>query len=126
MTLPCIHDELDFGLKESNRKQADQIQEKLRRVRCGLYPVVEEEALSFEFTPEEVEILAEMEHERWVLERGADGWVYGETRDVDAKISPHLLPWDELTEEVKEYDRETVRGIPEFLVKAGFGVYRMD
>jgi len=117
---------LDSGLKESNRKQADQIREKLRRVRCGLYPVVEKEAISYEFTPEEVELLAEMEHERWVLEREADGWTYGETRDVDAKISPHLRPWDELTEEVKEYDRETVRGIPEFLAKAGFEVHRMD
>jgi hypothetical protein len=119
-------DELDSGLKKSNRKQADQIQEMLRRVRCGLYPVVEEGALSYEFTPEEVELLAEMGHERWVSERGADGWVYGETRDVDAKISPHLLPWGELTEELKEYDREAVRGIPEFLAKAGFEVYRMD
>jgi len=119
-------DELDFSLKESNRKQADQIQEKLERVRCGLYPVVEEGAPLFEFTREEVEILAEMEHERLVSEREADGWVYGETRDVDAKISPHLRPWDELTEEVKEYDRETVRGIPEFLAKVGFEVYRMD
>jgi hypothetical protein len=119
-------DGLDSGLKESNRKQADQIQEKLRGVRCGLRPMVEAGAISYEFTPEEVEILAEMEHERWVSERGADEWVYGETRDVDAKISPHLRPWDELTEEVKEYDRETVRGIPEFLAKAGFEVYRMD
>jgi len=118
--------ELDFGLKESNRKQADQIQEKLQRVRCGLYPVVGEGAISYEFTPEEVEILAEMEHERWVLERGADGRVGDETRDVDAKISPHLCSWDELTEEVKEYDRQTVRGIPEFLAKAGFEVHRMD
>ncbi len=88
--------------------------------------MVEKEAISYEFTPEEVELLAEMEHERWVLEREADGWTYGETRDVDAKISPHLRPWDELTEEVKEYDRETVRGIPEFLAKAGFEVHRMD
>ena len=88
--------------------------------------MVEEGAPLFEFTPEEVEILAEMEHERWVLEREADGWLYGETRNVDTKISPHLRPWDELTEEVKEYDRETVRGTPEFLAKVGFKVYRMD
>jgi hypothetical protein len=119
-------DRLDSGLKKSNRKQADQIQEMLRRVRCGLYPAVEEGALPYEFTPEEVELLAEMGHERWVSERGAEGWVYGEARDVDAKISPHLLPWGELTEELKEYDREAVRGIPEFLAKAGFEVYRMD
>ncbi|MGP8337210.1 MAG: RyR domain-containing protein [Methanosarcinaceae archaeon] len=119
-------DELDFGLKESNRKQADQIQEKLQEVRCGLDLVEEEETPLFEFTSKDVEILAEIEHERWVLERDADGWVYGEARDVNAKISPHLRPWNELTEEVKEYDRETVRGTPEFLMKAGFTVYRMD
>ncbi|MEA1894954.1 MAG: RyR domain-containing protein [Euryarchaeota archaeon] len=118
--------ELDSGLKESNRKQADQIQEKLRRVHYGLQPVVEVGAILYEFTPEEVEILAEMEHERWVSERSADGFVGDGTRVVDEKTSPHLLPWGELTEEVKEYDRETVRGIPEFLAKARFEVYRMD
>ena len=86
-------DGLDSGLKESNRKQADQIQEKLRRVRCGLQPVVEAGALLCEFTPEEVELFAELEHEHGALEREADGWVVDETRDADVKISPHLLPW---------------------------------
>ncbi|MGP8329332.1 MAG: TIR domain-containing protein [Methanosarcinaceae archaeon] len=47
---------------------------------------MEKEAQLFEFTPEEVEILAEMEYERWVSEREADGWVCGDTRDVAAKI----------------------------------------
>lgn len=41
------------------------------------------------------------------------------------KISPYLVQWNELTEEVKEWDRLTVRGMPEIMKMAGFEIYRM-
>ena len=116
---------LSENLKESNRRQADHIPGKLRRVGCGFAPVVEREPVIFEFTPQEVEILAEMEHERWVSERLLDGWVYGEKRDVERKISPYLVPWISLTDEVKEWDRDTIWGLPKFLAKAKFEIYRL-
>jgi hypothetical protein len=116
--------ELSDTLKESNRRQADHIPEKLRRVGCGFAPVVDREPVIVEFTLEEVEVLAEMEHERWVSERLLDGWVYGE-KDVEKKTTPYLVPWKSLKDNVKEWDRQAIRGLPEFLAKAKFEIYRL-
>lgn len=118
-------EKLNENLKESNRRQADQIPEKLRRIGCGFAPVIDKEPVVFEFTQQEVEILAEMEHERWVSERLLEGWVYGEKRDIEKKISPYLVPWNDLTDDVKEWDRQAMRGLPDFLVKAKFEIYRL-
>jgi hypothetical protein len=117
-------DELSDTLKESNRRQADHIPEKLRRVGCGFAPVVDRKPAVFEFTPQEVETMAEMEHERWNSDRFLDGWVYGE-KDVEKKTTPYLVPWNNLTDDVKELDRQAIRGLSEFLAKAKFEIYRL-
>ena len=44
---------------------------------------------------------------------------------VDEKISPYLVPWCDLTDEVREWDRQTVRALPDFLAKASFEIYRL-
>jgi hypothetical protein len=117
--------ELAENLKESNRRQADDIPAKLRMVGCCFASVVGRKPVVFEFTPEEVEILAEMEHKRWVTERESGGWVKGEKADVEKKISPYLVPWNELSDEVKEWDRQPVRELPKLLAKAKFEIYRL-
>jgi len=76
------------------------------------------------FTRDEIEVMAEKEHARWNVERLRDGWRWGETKDVTNKVSPYIVSWAELPEDVKEWDRETVRKIPEFLAKVGLEVRR--
>ena len=66
-----------------------------------------------------------IEHQRWVDERTMQGWKLSPVKDVDKKLSPYLVPWEQLPEEIREYDRNVVRGMPRFLAKAGFQVYRM-
>ena len=78
------------------------------------------------FTEDEVEILAEMEHQRWNSDRLLDGWVLGEKKDVEKKTSPYLVPWSELTHDVKEQDRQMVRNIPELLAKVGLEIHRQS
>ena len=117
--------ELPENFKESNRQQADHISIKLNAVGCEVAPLNDRDAELFKFTPEEIELLAEKEHERWVEERKLDGWKPGQTKDIEKKISPYLVSWDQLTEEIKEYDRNTVRSLPAFLASAGFGIYRL-
>jgi hypothetical protein len=112
-------------LRESNRKQADDIGAKLRAINCGMMPVADREPGTITFTPAEIETMSEMEHERWMVERRLAGWVYGPERDVARKITPYLAPWTELTDDVKEWDREAVRAIPEVLAQAKFEVYRL-
>ena len=54
-----------------------------------------------------VEYLAENAHENWAAQRIADGWTYGEVRDDAAKTHPDLVPYSDLTDAEKEYDRWT-------------------
>jgi RyR domain len=111
------------SLKESNRQQADQILEKLRRIECDIRLSGSNQPAPFAFKPEEVEILAEMEHERWVAERRREGWQIG-PRDPEKKLTPYLVDWNSLEEEIKDYDRHAVLGIPATLAQVGLEVYR--
>jgi ppGpp synthetase/RelA/SpoT-type nucleotidyltranferase len=72
----------------------------------------------------EVECMAEMEHGRWNIERLRDGWRYGKERDDKAKIHDCLIPWSELPDDIKVYDRKSVRAFPAILAQAGLEVFR--
>ena len=45
--------------------------------------------------------------------------------DVEKKKSPYLVPYVGLSDDIKEYDRNTVRAMPAFLAEAGFAVVRL-
>lgn len=117
---------LPESLKESNRRQADHVAIKLRAVGCGLGPATDGNAEHVVFSPEEVEILARLEHDRWMAERLFEGWTYAQPpKDLVKKTSPDLVDWDELGEDGKRKDRDTVRDLPALLAAAGFQVYRL-
>ena len=116
-------EELPEHVKESNRAQALHIAEKLKAIGCDITKLEDREAGEFEFTREEIEQLARMEHERWVEERLANGWTVG-PKDIDKKTTPWLVSYEELPEEEKEKDRQTVREIAKFLAKVGLAVRR--
>ncbi|MBW2646569.1 MAG: hypothetical protein JRE23_10390 [Deltaproteobacteria bacterium] len=80
-----------------------------------------------EFSDEKrIRRMAEMEHGRWNLERIQTGWKRGPEKDIDKKISPYLMPWDELPEEVKEWDVNYVKRWPEDFKEAGLEVYDLN
>lgn len=119
-------DELPEHLRDSNRDQAAHIGVKLRELGCGLAPLTDWDEPLFTFSADEVERLARMEHDRWVDERRRAGWRPGPVKDVERKISPYLVPWEALTEPVRDQDREPVRQLPRFLAGAGFKIIRLD
>jgi hypothetical protein len=104
--------------------QADHILEKILQIGCTLHKTKGDRISQFKFTDNEVEIMAEMEHGRWVVERLQDGWKWAPERDVSKKTSPYLVPWSDLPEEVKEWDRDTTRKIPQFLATVGMEIQR--
>ena len=61
------------------------------------------------------EQLAENAHDNWAQQRVADGWTLGPKRDDARKQHPSLLPYDQLPEPEKQYDRnaalETIKAI---------------
>jgi hypothetical protein len=115
---------LPEGFKESNRKAADHIPAKLDNVGYALTPLVSAPDKIAKFAPEEIEILAEMEHERYLDERLAAGWKYGLRKNEKAKTNPSLRPWDKLPKKEKDKDRQAVRAIPHILAEAGFEMVR--
>ena len=118
-------DELPDSLKESNRLQADQIGVKLERVGCAIAPLTDWSAPFMEFTGSEVELLAKMEHERWMEERRRADWSYAAVKDNARKEHPDLVPWIELSEDARDKDREAVRAIPRYLAWVGFQIVRL-
>ncbi len=58
-----------------------------------------------------LETLARLEHNAWSIERELDGWQYAPERDNDRKFHPNLVPYERLTEDIKDYDRAQVRNL---------------
>jgi hypothetical protein len=71
-----------------------------------------------------VERLAESTHDTWALRRLAEGWTYGPRRDDDRKQHPGLVPYAELSEGEKEYDRATAMQALKAVVALGYRIVR--
>lgn len=68
------------------------------------------------------EKLAENTHEVWAQGRMNEGWVYGETLDREKKVHPLLVPYCELSESEKDYDRRTSLETLKLLIKLGYTI----
>lgn len=76
--------------------------------------------------PEELteltEKIAANVHENWAQGRVAQGWIYGEKRDDNLKTTPCLVPYGDLSEEEKEYDRRTAMETLKLIVALGYRI----
>ncbi len=68
------------------------------------------------------ELMAKNVHEVWAATRIAQGWTYGTQRNDTEKKHPCLVPYDQLSEEEKVYDRNTSIETLKVIVKNGFGI----
>lgn len=71
-----------------------------------------------------VEEMAKNVHEVWAQNRINDGWTYGSVRNDDKKQHPCLVPYEDLPEAEKEYDRATSQETLKLILKAGFSISR--
>lgn len=68
------------------------------------------------------EKIAENVHDVWAEGRIAEGWTYGDVKDVINKKTPLLVSYDELPESEKEYDRNTALETLKLIVKLGYKI----
>ncbi|MBQ9483819.1 MAG: Ryanodine receptor Ryr [Ruminiclostridium sp.] len=68
------------------------------------------------------EVIAENVHEMWAKKRLSEGWKYGEERDGAKKTTPCLVPYDELDEIEKEYDRSTALETIKLVISLGYTI----
>jgi len=116
---------LSDSLKESNRGQVDGMVAALEAIGCAIVPAAECTDRVQSFEPSEIELMAQMEHARWNLERFCDGWTPGE-RDPEQKVTPYMVDFSQLPSEAKENDYDAVVGLPERLIRFGFAIVRKD
>lgn len=68
------------------------------------------------------ERIAENVHDVWAKNRIAEGWTYGEERNDEKRTTPCLVPYSELTEEEKNYDRNTAMETLKFITALGYRI----
>ena len=141
----CYGD-LDEELKEQNRQFVRHMLTKLHSIGYVLIPARSDDP-PFGFPGEHLEFLADMEHDRWMLQKLADGWRWGSERSDEGRANPNLLAWRELEpgelerrygscadrigpgalpDDVKQWDRDLVMAIPDILARAGYTVVQLD
>ena len=69
-----------------------------------------------------LEKVAENVHETWAANRIKEGWTYGPERKDELKQTPCLVPYNELPEIEKEYDRNTARTVIDTILKEGYKI----
>jgi hypothetical protein len=69
-----------------------------------------------------IERLAENTHDIWAQQRQRDGWTYGPQRQDAAKQHPDLVPYNELPESEKEYDRATAIATLKAIMALGYRI----
>lgn len=72
------------------------------------------------------EAIAENAHEIWAENRQAEGWTYGPQRDDQLKQTPDMVPYSQLPEGEKEYDREMAMKTIKLLKKLGYDLIKRE
>lgn len=69
-----------------------------------------------------LETIAENTHDVWAKGRMAEGWTYGAELNRALKTHPSLVPYAELPESEKEYDRATSLETIKMLLRMGYTI----
>jgi hypothetical protein len=75
------------------------------------------------FTKEETDRLAPLEHSRWIAERALSGWQSGSARNNELKINHLMVPWEDVDENTRKFDRIIYDYIPDALQKIKLNEY---
>ncbi len=121
------YEKLSEHEKEQNRGAVRDIPNKLARFGYTMVPRRDNEA-DIVFPKDDLEAMAELEHERWMQAKIKDGWKYAEITNKDKKCHALLVEWknSKLTKEEKDKDRRLVsESIPCMLKKAGYTIVKL-
>jgi hypothetical protein len=79
-----------------------------------------------EFPPDAatMDVLAQLEHRRWMADKYIAGYSRGPVRDDDRMLHPDLIPWEELGEPDRDKDRDNIRQIPNLVALRGSKICR--
>ncbi len=122
-------EKLDDYYRRSNIDSAFHIPHKLKAAGYGMRKRQQAQKISpIIFADDQIGIMSCMEHQRWIWERRIQDGISGESDDRIQKIREnrsYMVPYDDLPDKIKEYDRINVRLIPELLMECGYELFRM-
>ncbi|MGN1211948.1 MAG: RyR domain-containing protein, partial [Candidatus Cryptobacteroides sp.] len=72
------------------------------------------------------EAIAENAHEIWALNRQSQGWTYGPERNDALKQTPDMVPYSQLPDSEKHYDREMAMNTIKLLEKLGYDLIKRE
>lgn len=72
------------------------------------------------------EAVAAAVHETWMRGRLAQGWKYGLERNDALRTNPCIVPYGDLPESEKAYDRETAKTVVRVLGEQGYDIVRRN
>ncbi len=121
--VPTAWEELDGDARSLNLSAVDSIAGEL--LELGYRMIEGAKSHPLVLGQDDLERLAEEEHERWARARLAQGWRPGAQRDDAQRVHPDLVPWAELGEAERDVDRARIALLPELLAAARRGVVRL-
>ncbi len=105
--------------RASNRYQADHIDVKIRAMGIDINTIPKDKLRAFLDEKLQnkalVEHLAELEHNRWLINRSLDGYIYGEIKNNQKKIHPLLTEWQNISETDKSYNIKHIEDLKELV-----------
>ncbi len=117
--------ELDETFKESNRVTVRNIPTKLAAAGYVMMPARADDK-PLEFPAEDLEIMAELEHNLWLKHKLEQGFTPGKPTPEDPWHNENMIEWEKLSERIKKIDRDLVKDIPKLLFKVGYAVVKLE
>ncbi|MGJ8643699.1 MAG: adenylate/guanylate cyclase domain-containing protein [Luteolibacter sp.] len=113
---------LPQSLQTANLAQAEDIPNKLRKLGYEIVDTGGVAPSQVILDPTTIEALSATEHNRWMAEKERGGWKYAPVSDKPNLLHNLLIPYDELPDEEKQKDRDTLNNIPILLDKVGYRI----
>jgi Trk K+ transport system NAD-binding subunit len=128
--------ELPEFYKMSSRRACDHLPIKLAQAGLRMEQVAfatavdlnalqSKEPIVTELTVDEIDLVARLEHRRWLIERRLLGWRHGPKRSETKRINPLLVEWDRLPDAEKAQRRKEAADLPVMLAGAGYVLRRV-
>ncbi len=73
-----------------------------------------------------IELISQHNHDIWAIGRIKQGWSYGKKRDDILKTTPLLVPYNELPESEKDFDRNTATEVIKLVLKLGYELNKKE
>ena len=117
-------DNLPENLRNANRASVEHAP--ILFAAAGYKLIAKEGLQSAVFADAEIELMAKVEHRRWMADRIERGWRFAQTRDDRLMRLPDLIPYELLSDDGRERDRNVVRTLASLFENAGFTIVRTN